>query len=334
MEFEFDNSGHKKILAECVWELKNWVTNDLRLPIIRYTGVSPAELNELFDRLASIEQLLRKTTDEDQFLPTSTKDDLPIIKCALVHKRKMIAYELQEQLQETYSHELKRLIEEKLKPYTVLVNQKWFKKTEQYELPEMTRYLALRSAEESLGVNFKFKKRIYDEKFQILNAPSLVLSDLNYFRLACGIRNSSVTAAYIDIDKFKDFNMRYGEQTIDRDLLPHFMSVLENHVFSCGYAYRFGGDEYLILLPNMSWLEAAESLSKLQYKLREAEYFGIDERPTVSIGICEVNKYSYLIDSEVIDIAASAKTYAKDNGRDCIAFGNEASKFSIYQPRG
>ena len=52
-----------------------------------------------------------------------------------------------------------------------------------------------------------------------------------------------------NIDKFKDFNTKYGETQIDVRLLPRFMAALEAHVYSRGFAYRFGGDEYVVLLP-------------------------------------------------------------------------------------
>ena len=79
-----------------------------------------------------------------------------------------------------------------------------------------------------------------------------ILPDLAYFRVKCELRDQSVSVAYVDIDEFKSFNDKYGHERVDRDILPRFMSEIEGVVFSRGFAYRIGGDEYLILLPNMS----------------------------------------------------------------------------------
>ena len=134
-----------------------------------------------------------------------------------------------------------------------------------------------------------------------------------------------MSIAYLDIDKFKDFNTEYGEPRIDRDLLPRFMNILEGHVFSAGHAYRYGGDEYVVTLPNMAPQDAAYFLSNFQIKLRDAKYFDIDKDPTVSIGICEINESCYLTDHETEEKAAAAKDFAKSHGRNCIALYKEAT---------
>lgn len=40
-----------------------------------------------------------------------------------------------------------------------------------------------------------------------------------------------------------------GEVEVDRKILPRFMRTIEAHVFARGFAYRFGGDEYVLLIP-------------------------------------------------------------------------------------
>ena len=97
------------------------------------------------------------------------------------------------------------------------------------------------------------------------------------------------------------------------------MSEMEGHVFSNRFAYRIGGDEYLILIPNMSRDHAIRLLLEFQCRLKDVSYFKIRNRPTVSIGLCEVRPDSVLTDRGVRDNADKAHVFAKDAGRDRIA---------------
>jgi len=329
----------RELLATCALELNTWIDSNILKPVNDSLGVGviSQELSELRKQLTELANELRSRPAGDLVDCHEVRDEvLPILKSALVHKRRLFAYELGEQSKLTFNHELKNAIDDKIKPFSLLMNQEWFKNTKPYRLPKLTDYLALKSAEEFLGqnTNYKLRPRVYDEKFQILNAPSLMLHDLRYYRLACDIRDSSVSIAYIDIDKFKDFNTEYGEPRIDRDLLPKFMGIVEGHVYSCGHAYRYGGDEYIILLPNMNKIDAAQFLTKLQHNLTEANYFDIAKNPTISVGVFEINDECFLTDAEVEDKAAKAKDFAKTKGRNCVALyednSDNASTLTIY----
>ena len=124
---------------------------------------------------------------------------------------------------------------------------------------------------------------------------------------------------YIDIDSFKAFNTKYGETSVDRYLLPRFMRTLEAHTLFHGHTYRFGGDEYMVLLPNMSFDHGMNFLSDLPRKLSVLDYGEITEKTTVSIGVCIVEVDTFLTDREVEQKANEAKNYAKKNGGNCIA---------------
>jgi len=159
------------------------------------------------------------------------------------------------------------------------------------------------------------KDRIYDEKFGILNAPQLFFPDLYYFRETCGIRSIPLCVAYVDIDDFKSFNEKYTETKVDINLLPKFMTALEVQIYHHGYAYRYGGDEYVILLPNMSKDLAVTLLKKLQGILQELNYPEIDGFVQVSIGLFEISANCLLTDREIEQKASKAKKYAKI---DCL----------------
>ena len=96
------------------------------------------------------------------------------------------------------------------------------------------------------------------------------------------------------------------------------MSELEAHAFSRGHAYRFGGDEYVLILPNASIAEAVGRLHRFQVGLNALRFPGTEKSLAVSIGAVDVSDDCPLTDGEVEERAAHAKQYAKDHGKNCI----------------
>ncbi len=163
------------------------------------------------------------------------------------------------------------------------------------------------------------RPREYDEKFHILEAPALFLPDLSYYRAKCRFRDAPIAVAYLDLDDFKALNTRYTETVVDLKLLAPFMELLEAHAFARGHAYRFGGDEYVVLLPNTSERWAVEQLRELQARLAAARFDGIARAPTVSIGLCAVDVDCFLTEREVQARANLAKNFVKAREKGRIA---------------
>src|SRR5437879_12391019 len=90
------------------------------------------------------------------------------------------------------------------------------------------------------------------------------------------------------------------------------MRTIEARVYSHGWAYRFGGDEYLLLLPNMDLKVAGEFLQSLQERLGSLEFQGIHERIAVSIGLCLVTPDSFLTDREVQEKAKIGRASCRE----------------------
>jgi len=303
-------------LRSAVISLNNWLAQNVDTPVKELLGMQPKQLIDIFSDLT----LLRS------YLSTNPSKDiesrlLPLLKKAIITKRQKQAFAVEERSGYTFNPDLREMLEKSLQPFSSVMDQDWFKETQIDGFPKITDFLSIQQAEKCLKQSrtICLNERIYDEKFHILNAPSLFLPDLNYYRAICELRSVPLCIAYLDIDKFKDFNTKYGEPRVDRDVLPRFMSALEAHVFCHGHAYRYGGDEYVIILPNMSVSQAIIFLKLFQEELQKLQYFEIDEHPEVSIGIFQVSKNSIQTDREVEERSACAKNFAKENGRNCIA---------------
>lgn len=310
----FTNEEAKELLSSVI-NFDNWLSNNVERHVRSALGIKPQELVDTFSNL----QQLRSNFSSSPFDVESSL--LPLLKKVIIHSRRMEAFNIENRSGLTYNHELRVRLEEKLRLFSSVIDQDWFKKTKVFNCPKIIDFLSIQHAERSLGVNMSphQRQRIYDEKFNILNAPSLFIPDLKYYRDACELRGLPLCVAYMDIDDFKEFNTEYGEPRVDTDILPWFMTALEAHIYSHGHAYRYGGDEYVILLPNMYSLQAAQFLKSFQDSLEKLKYFQIKKCIAVSIGIFEVSENCIQTDHEVEERAASAKKFAKKNGKNCIA---------------
>lgn len=184
--------------------------------------------------------------------------------------------------------------------------------------PRLTDFLRVGPAALHLGLDDQGVTR--DEKFNILLAPSQFVPDLVDARRQCGLRDRSLVVAFIDIDKFKDINTKLDETTVDRDVLPVFMTRLEGFVFGRGRAYRQGGDEYLVILHNADQEAAEFLLDRLRGFLGTTKYGVHDVATTVSIGACIVGPDAPFTERQIERAANLAKDRAKDGGRDRVEF--------------
>ncbi len=236
----------------------------------------------------------------------------------LLYRRDRAAY-TEKLTEKTFNIELAQTLESDLKALDAVADQKWFQEIPLVRLPRAKDFLPVQYIESSQVNQIPLSPRQYDEKFHILQAPNLFLPDLAYFRGKCEDRETPLAVAFLDIDRFKQFNTDHGDTNVDRNLLPRFMQTVEAHVFHHGYAYRQGGDEYLILVPSLSRPLAIGFLDELRCKLANLEYPDIQGNTTVSIGLCIVEADCPLTDRELLARANQAKQFAKEHGRNCIA---------------
>ncbi|MBN9670459.1 GGDEF domain-containing protein [Roseibium aggregatum] len=123
-----------------------------------------------------------------------------------------------------------------------------------------------------------------------------------------------------DIDHFKAFNDTYGHQTGDQVLRLVALAVKQN-VKSEDIACRYGGEEFAILLPNVSTKDAAEIgerirlavMSKELVKRSTGENLG---RVTISVGIATYRDMDTA--HSIVARADKALYAAKGDGRNLV----------------
>jgi diguanylate cyclase (GGDEF)-like protein len=99
--------------------------------------------------------------------------------------------------------------------------------------------------------------------------------------------NTLLSISMIDIDHFKRVNDSYGHTAGDQ-VLFQLANILQESVRNPDTVGRYGGEEFLVVLPNTRLQQAAEQASRLCKRIREADIdVGEMLRLTVSIGVAE-----------------------------------------------
>ena len=116
-----------------------------------------------------------------------------------------------------------------------------------------------------------------------------------------------------DIDHFKKINDTYGHDVGDY-VLQELAKLIKKHIRKQDFAFRWGGEEFIILLPETD----AQGAMKLAEKLRriiESHTFKKVGQVTISLGVTEYSSSDKDID-EVVKRADNALYLSKKNGRN------------------
>ncbi len=87
---------------------------------------------------------------------------------------------------------------------------------------------------------------------------------------------------FIDLDDFKKFNDLYGH-TVGDLVLKEFSNLIKNNLREADIAARFGGEEFVVMLPNTDREGAYKTAERLLQSIRNTEIAG--HRVSASIGI-------------------------------------------------
>ncbi|MEM1332409.1 MAG: GGDEF domain-containing protein [Actinomycetota bacterium] len=119
----------------------------------------------------------------------------------------------------------------------------------------------------------------------------------------------------IDIDHFKQFNDQYGHAAGDR-ILRAVADTIATNVRTGDVPYRYGGEEFSVLLPDTSATQAAEVAERIRDAIERATIDlpdGESASVTVSIGLSSGPATSV---TRLVDRADEALYQAKQTGRN------------------
>jgi diguanylate cyclase (GGDEF)-like protein len=123
----------------------------------------------------------------------------------------------------------------------------------------------------------------------------------------------------LDLDHFKRFNDTFGHEAGDT-LLREVSHYLKHHIRQGDIACRYGGEEFLLILPEASLETTRQRAEKLRQGVQrlEVEYLGRSLGTiTVSVGVAVFPEHGSSMD-EVIRAADAALYRAKQEGRNRV----------------
>jgi len=139
-------------------------------------------------------------------------------------------------------------------------------------------------------------------------------------RFAEAQRNATeLVCAMIDLDQFKPLNDTLGHQMGDK-LLTTAARVLEANCRRSDVAGRYGGDEFVLLLPGTELEEARQVARRIQHQFRQATHVmlpaGNETDMSVGLACCSVNRPATA--DQLVALADAAMYQAKAAGKGCV----------------
>ncbi|MCL2703161.1 MAG: diguanylate cyclase [Defluviitaleaceae bacterium] len=128
-----------------------------------------------------------------------------------------------------------------------------------------------------------------------------------------------ISLLLMDIDKFKNYNDTYGHQQGDTALKTFAETASKTLMRSVDLAARWGGEEFVILLPGTNADGAVKIAEKVRKNVEDAVIYteeGAITKITVSIGINTVVPHADIIIKDFIEKADHALYKAKETGRN------------------
>jgi two-component system, cell cycle response regulator len=191
--------------------------------------------------------------------------------------------------------------------------------------------------EHELQVRLRAGKRIVDLQTDLLTAReelreradkdlltmlpnrSAIQSILEAEMARCDRDNRSVGIILLDLDHFKSINDTYGHFAGDA-VLKETSSRFRGNMRPYDRIGRYGGEEFLVVLPNCDLEQASHQAERMRLILSDQHMYvdGHELRVTASFGVT-VSEGLTRAPEALIRVADQALYFAKDKGRNCVA---------------
>lgn len=155
-----------------------------------------------------------------------------------------------------------------------------------------------------------------DELTGVLNRRQ-IMKCLNQEMVRAQRSHLPCSVAIIDLDHFKRINDQFGHPAGDEALRTFAIAVFAN-IRTIDKLGRYGGEEFLLILPNTSKDEAVRTLDRLRSIISGVDWSAISGqlKVTMSAGICSVRAGDS--DTDILARADVALYRAKDAGRNRV----------------
>jgi diguanylate cyclase (GGDEF)-like protein/PAS domain S-box-containing protein len=120
----------------------------------------------------------------------------------------------------------------------------------------------------------------------------------------------------VDIDHYKEINDQYGHPMGDQ-VLSQVSKLLQENIRSGDIACRYGGDEFILILPGADLTVAVERAELIRHMVKKVKFKIINEgeRITLSLGVATFPGHGSTLET-LVSAADHALYRAKQEGRD------------------
>jgi diguanylate cyclase (GGDEF)-like protein len=172
-----------------------------------------------------------------------------------------------------------------------------------------------RTFEEAATLEQAAPARAKQQKFGILDAPNLLPDDLADLLREPSLLGSSLL--FFDLDDFKSLNTRFSETVVDAAIVIPMHTLVRDAAQGNGFAYAFGGDEFIMLLPNTPHEVALVFAEHLRRRIAAVNLRvnGQEVQVTASFGIASTDAWPV---DELKEAANMAMRRAKAQGKNTV----------------
>lgn len=149
-------------------------------------------------------------------------------------------------------------------------------------------------------------RKTFENKLNRLLKPNDTALNSNF--------QSSCWLVMIDIDHFKSVNDTFGHISGD-EILLHLSQLMKNYFIGTNLLFRFGGEEFVIILESMPMEVAIATLEHFR-KIVSEFAFPFVGNVTISMGFSQFSANDF--PPSILDQADKALYYAKQHGRNCL----------------
>lgn len=132
----------------------------------------------------------------------------------------------------------------------------------------------------------------------------------------------ALSVLMIDIDYFKIYNDTHGHLMGD-EVLKRVAQLLEANLRRVDFLARFGGEEFVILLPEIDFENGLIVAEKLRRTIEQNYFIGEEDLPngrlTISLGLSSYHGNG-LSSEALLDLADKGLYQAKSKNRNCVGF--------------
>ena len=184
--------------------------------------------------------------------------------------------------------------------------------------PEQIPFLTTFAAHTSIALqnSMLYRRAITDDLTQLYTRQHVDEALAEQIRLS-KVNRKHLSLLILDLDHFKRINDSFGHTTGDH-VLQDFSEIIKSKTRQQDVVGRFGGEEFVVLLPNTDIYAAHDLAERIRLATEKHAFTKGDQiiRVTVSIGVASYQRHKDYSALQLLEAADNALYQAKAQGRN------------------